>query len=1026
MRSKVHNQAVKLLLKSFCLPLFSIIFLSVLSCQQRKAGDQSADSLSEESMRLVENALKGLHVESGMEVSLFASEPMMKNPTNMDIDSKGRVWIVEGYNYRVKLNPGHPENPAGDRILIMEDLNSDGIADSSKVFYQGTDINSALGIAVLGNKVIVSVSPNVFVFTDTDGDDVADKKELLFTGVGGEQHDHGIHSFTFGPDGKLYFNFGNEGKGLMDKNGNVVKTKEGIPVNGNGQPYRQGMIVRCNIDGSEVEVLGHNFRNNYELAVDAFGSLWQSDNDDDGNRGVRINYVMEYGNYGYTDEKTGASWQTSRVNMEDSIPYRHWHLNDPGVVPNLLQTGAGSPTGIVVYEGNLLPEEFQNEMIHADPLPNVVRSYPVKKQGAGYSAQIVNLLEGSKDKWFRPSDITVAPDGSLFIADWYDPAVGGHQVGDLDRGRVYRLAPKGSEYKIKPLSIKTPSEAVIALESPNIATRYLAWEKLHNWGNSSVEALEKMYSSSNPRFKARALWLLSKLPNNGISYIDRALLDSNEDIRITALRAARQLGVDMAPFVEKVVNDPSAQVRREALVALRFNKSVKDASLWAQLANQYDGKDRWYLEAIGIGADPRWDSFFQAWLSLVRENWNTVAGRDIVWRSRTAAALPKLQQILGDPNLKAMDNLKFFRALDYYPERDRQAVLLALLKNKHPQQNFINAIALLQLPQNNLSKSKLNKQLIDASLLSVKGRPEFIQLIEKYQVNGHSEELLKMTLNGTSEDIRKHALNLLLNTGGSKLLEEKLYTEDSKVASQLIVLLGRTESKNNQELLEKLLLDEGYNSELRTEAAKSLGRNWSGEDRLLALMESGKLPKIADQVSKETLLKAYRPEVRKKAEIYFKVSQTKNTALASIEELSKLTGDAKKGGLVFTNYCNSCHIVGGKGTDFGPNLTEIGDKLAKEALLNAIINPDAGINFGYEGFLIKMKNGKEHLGYISNETPEEVSLKIIGGTTLQLKTKEISSRTAYKNSLMPTGLEKGMTQEQLVDLVSYLSGLKKK
>src|SRR5690606_36427243 len=127
------------------------------------------------------------------------------------------------------------------------------------------------------------------------------------------------------------------------------------------------------------------------------------------NRGVRINYVMDYGNYGYTDEISGAGWSTRRINIEDSIPLRHWHLNDPGVVPNLLQTGSGSPTGIVVYEGTLLPERFQNQMIHCEPGHNVVRAYPVKRDGAGYSATIENILKGEDDQWFRPSDVCVAP-----------------------------------------------------------------------------------------------------------------------------------------------------------------------------------------------------------------------------------------------------------------------------------------------------------------------------------------------------------------------------------------------------------------------------------------------------------------------------------------------------------------------------------------------------------------------------------------------------------------------------------------
>src|SRR6185436_8406639 len=326
---------------------------------------------------------KKLEVAEGLEVTLFASEPMLVNPCDMDIDARGRVWISEGANYRKWSNP--PLRPEGDRIVILEDTNGDKAADKVTTFYQDPTINSALGICVLGNRVIVSCSPNVFVLTDTDGDDKADKRELLFTGISGVQHDHGVQAFTFGADGKLYFNMGNDSKqikspvnfkecplhGELPKfESKVVVDTVGNEVTSRGQPYRQGMAFRCNLDGSEFETLGHNFRNNYEVCVDSFGTLWQSDNDDDGNRGVRINYVMEFGNFGYTDEVTGASWGTAwnkakaKGIPESEKPFYHWYQYDPGVVPNLLQTGNGSPCGICMYEGNLLPEVFRNQIIH--------------------------------------------------------------------------------------------------------------------------------------------------------------------------------------------------------------------------------------------------------------------------------------------------------------------------------------------------------------------------------------------------------------------------------------------------------------------------------------------------------------------------------------------------------------------------------------------------------------------------------------------------------------------------------------
>ena len=113
-------------------------------------------------------------------------------------------------------------------------------------------------------------------------------------------------------------------------------------------------------------------------------------------------------------------------------------------MPNLLQTGAGSPTGITVYEGDLLPM-FRGQLMHCDAGPNVCRAYLIADDGAGYRAEIRDILTGTQDKWFRPSDVKVAPDGSLVIADWYDPGVGGHGMGDLDRGRLFRIVPGDHE-----------------------------------------------------------------------------------------------------------------------------------------------------------------------------------------------------------------------------------------------------------------------------------------------------------------------------------------------------------------------------------------------------------------------------------------------------------------------------------------------------------------------------------------------------------------------------------------------------
>jgi putative membrane-bound dehydrogenase-like protein len=676
--------------------------------QPRRGGTVNPSGVGLEAAR---EQTKNLQVADGTVATLFAAEPMVVNPADMDIDARGRIWVTEGANYRSSFQRWGVLRPGGDRIVILEDTNNDGQADKETVFYQDLTVNAALGIGVFGNKVIVSSSPYVFVLTDTDGDDKADKRELLFEDTSKGDHDHCVHAFVFGPDGKLYFNFGNEIRELRRPKGGLLALPlngpvpahesetatdlAGNEVKGNGKPYRQGMVFRCNLDGSELETVGWNFRNNYEVAVDSFGTLWQSDNDDDGNRGVRINYVMEFGNFGYTDEMTGANWGTAwrtargKGVPEDDKIYYEWHLHDPGVVPNLLHTGAGSPTGIAVYEGKLLPEIFRNQVIHCDGRPSAVRAYPVVKSGAGYTATIANILTPAQNEnWYRPSDVCVAPDGSIYIADWNDSAVGGHFMADQKletmSGRVYRIAPPGNKPSVPKLDLSNAAGCVAALQSPNMATRYLAWTKLNEMQGKAEKELVELSKSSDSRMQARALQLLARIKGSERKYIEQALKDKNEDIRITGLRIARSLKLDVVPYVKSLAQDPSAQVRRECALALRHNAATEAAPLWAKLAAQHDGKDRWYLEALGIGADNQWDRFFEAWLTEVGNKIDSPAARDIVWRSRSKKTPEQIVKLISDKNTSEADRARYFRSLDFIKGPEKDAALLKLATESAP------------------------------------------------------------------------------------------------------------------------------------------------------------------------------------------------------------------------------------------------------------------------------------------------------------------------------------------------------
>jgi putative membrane-bound dehydrogenase-like protein len=1007
------------LLGSVCL----LAYFGISSFQQNEHhrwGQSLLDSLSESQKHEAQHALAGLKIDPELEITTFATEPMLKNPTNMDIDSKGRVWITEAFNYRPAI-AGNPTNPAGDRIIILEDTNDDGKADKEKVFYQSPELNAPLGIAVLDSMVIVAQSPYIWKLYDDNHDDKADRKEIMFQGIGGEQHDHGAHAFTFGPDGKLYFNLGNEGKQLVDAKGKPVLDQDGDIIGPN--KYKQGMVFRCNLDGSQVECLGQNFRNNFEVALDSYGALWQSDNDDDGNKGVRINAVFEHGNYGYTDEMTGEGWSVKRTNLETEIPLQHWHLNDPGVVPNLLQTGSGSPTGILVYEGQLLPAKFQNQIIHADAGPNVVRAYPTKAQGAGYTASILNLVEGVKDQWFRPADVTVAPDGSIFIADWYDPGVGGHQAGDQNKGRIYRISLKNTPYFVKKTRLDSPIGAITALFNPNLATRYLGYKALQAFGDKGLKSVAEVYQKeTNARLKARLFWILAQ-SNDGLTYINQALMNPSADWRMMAIRAAK-----MRPFetwkaaAHRLVNDSDYQVKRELAIALHHVKSTEADDIWAQLAAQHTGADRWYLEALGIGADRQWDTRLGAYLALKPSD--SPAFRDIIFRSRTPMANPYIFQYLKEDKTLA-EKLRYFRALDFIPGEEKSALLVQLINEQLKNDAAATLVAIRHISPAYIQKNALARKTV-IRLLPKNDLDEFTKLIEKYNLVELKPDLLKIIL--SNKGGRQAAKALYALQEGSQFIKTNFDKGNNATKRSIIEAIRWIGNKESIAILNQAMLNSQLDPIVRKDAAKGIGNSYpAGEDFVLQALKQKQIPANFIPSVVESVSKAWRKGVRVEANTYLSGAQTNaKTKHPALNDLINMKGVAQNGIKVFVEQCAMCHQINNEGIDFGPKLSEIGSKLSKEGMYLSILHPNAGIGFGYESFEITTKKGDVYQGIITSKNETDIILKLPGGSTQNFKTSALKSVKQLDNSMMPDGLADGISTTELTDLVEYLSTLKKK
>ena len=1020
---------------------------SAACCVPTFAADPAdpADAAESDGARAPRTELKNLRAADGLAVDLFAAEPMLLSPSNIDVDAKGRVWVCEIVNYRHFRNTTNEPREEGDRILVLEDTDGDGTLDESTVFYQDPEIDSPHGVCVLGDTVIVSAGENVLTFKDEDGDLVADEgsKKVLFTGIGGVQHDHGIHSFLFGPDGKLYFNFGNEGGQLLRPDGSPVIDLAGNEVKAGVRPYQQGMIFRCDLDGSNVETLAWNFRNNWELAVDSFGRIWQSDNDDDGNRGTRMNFVVPYGNYGYRDEFTGAGWRERRVGMSDEIPERHWHLNDPGVMPNLYQSGAGSPTGIAVYEGDLLPEKYRGNLLHCDAGPNAVRTYFVEPDGAGFKAEQQEILTGENDRWFRPSDVTVAPDGSLIVADWYDPGVGGHLMEDLSRGRLFRIRPEGSAktYEAPELDLTTAEGAMAALNSPNLDARYQGYTALAGMGMKATERLAAQFSdtSAPAHLRARAMWVLGEL-GDPLDIADIALEDEDDRIVAAGLRLLRQHAAagtpggdaDRAAALNKLT-DLTPAVARELAITLRGMSPEAAGPLWEELAMNYDGSDRWMLETLGLAADGRWDDFLQFYLLTVAGDWKASnPARDIVWRSRSSRTPALLAELIRDPATPASEIPRYLRAFDFQEETEtkREAVRDLAFGDDLPadRADLVNLEMLSRLGDGGDERDAAARDAAVARVLdAARGTEDFVNLARQFGAVDRDDELFAIALENPDTSAGVAAAKLLIDRGKWEEFGDRAWGEDHEAAAAAIAVLGRTGEGSAADFLRDVMDDEDLDVSRRRQAVAALGGMWGGVDLLLSRAEAGELAPELQQSAAVALHATGLQGFRSRIDAAFPPPPGRENPLPPVSELAGMRGDAQAGKLVYmtTGTCSKCHVVSGVGRNVGPDLSEIGDKLGRQALYSSILYPSAGVSHNYETHSVLTDDGVFASGLLVSETDAEITIKDVEGIERTFEKDSLLESSVQDVSLMPADIQKLMTERELVDLVEFLTTLRK-
>lgn len=346
------------------------------------------------------------------------------------------------------------------------------------------------------------------------------------------------------------------------------------------------------------------------------------------------------------------------------------------------------------------------------------------------------------------------------------------------------------------------------------------------------------------------------------------------------------------------------------------------------------------------------------------------------------------------------------------------------------QQKINTAVeALTRMENVNLDEKPAIKAAVTRVLDRTRGTPSFVRLVQHFKLTNQTAGLLEVAINNPKDESGVAAMRLALADKNLAPVKSAIDTTNLANAVRLVEALGNAKDKQVVPLLEPLVNDDKRNIELRRAAVTALAQTQDGAASLLKMAKEEKLPDNLKFVAASELNSVRWPEIKTEAAKTLPLPAGQNSQpLPPVAELVKMKGEAARGAEVYrreTTACIKCHQVRGEGRDVGPALSEIGTKLPKEALIEAILDPSAGISFGFEAWQVELKSGDEAYGLKANETADEVAIKDINGIITRYKRSEIAGLHQSKTSIMPTGLQQTMTTQDLVDLVEYLSSLKK-
>lgn len=962
-------------------------------------------------------------VAEGFQIELIASEPLIADPVDMEIDEDGNMYVVEMSGY--PLDKSHT-----GKIKLLRDEDGDGEMDVSILFADGLMFPN--GILRWKKGFIITDAPYVLYLEDEDGDGTSDRRDTLLTGFSLSNPHVNVNNPIYGLDNWIYLShFGHIGTSKYQEEfgdlGEEVRFFRGqgerLPRNANGKN------VRFKADGSGLEML--SVKGQFGHTFDEWGHHFLTHNQN--------HIYQEVLGPGYLHRNPSVPITSASENVSD-------HGNSAEVYQitvnpdRQLLTPVGittSTSGLTYYTGGLFPAPYgENTTFVAESVSNLVHVDKLSSKGATYTAsRIVENSEflASTDSWARPVNMYVGPDGALYVVDYYrriiehpewmsDEAVeeGGLYDGH-DMGRIFRVSPKGTPPASWTRGLNfgrmESADLIVYLSHKNSWWRLNAQRLLVARGDTSiVHLLKKEVETGDSSYgRLHALWTMEGLNSLTLEVIETALGDAEEGVRENAIRIAERYVDESDDLTEKLfrmAGDESSKVRFQLLCTLGSVGSQEAQRIREEILFR-DINDEWVqLAALTARSlDPtqlltailkRDDRQNAGYMPLIRKLTRVIgSGEDqekIISLIRKATAIPSSTHengwqsaVLGGITEGLQGNKSRLTFLN--PETDR--LIKAFFD--HPSKTVRS------------SALKLMQMVVDGTT-----PPAIDMALEKAMKNARNK--------GLPGEFRAQMLEFLTLTNPlpyvSDLKEFIVSTEEPVVQVMALKIFDRIPGDEvSNYILDKWI---SMTPGVRDEALNTFFSEKSRVSLLVDALKEGTISEAALGWPRRVRLIQYEDEdIRKEARLLLARDNDQEIS-QRYRKVLELPGDVSKGGEIFRGNCSICHQVRGElGVDYGPDLGTVHNWRPKDILAN-ILDPNLSIAPGFDLWEIEMYNEEVIQGIIINETSSAVELRIAPDKQRTLNRQEIKRIKVLSNISMMPPLGGELDEQQMANLIAYL------